>query len=234
MRIDKDLLKSWNACTDGYSWFIKKFPQGGDVHEVGAALREDKRYEDAKWLTSNVFNSFIKAPQEIESYVVGDVAAALKSVEGSPDSATGNSSTAASSGDYSKAASSGNYSTAASSGYYSTAASSGDYSKAASSGDYSKAASSGNSSTAASSGDYSKAASSGNSSKAEAKGKKTIAMVAGVLGQARAGEKGAFAMAWYDEANEQMQIAVGVVGTDGVKADTWYRVTDGKLEEVTA
>jgi len=106
------------------------------------------------------------------------------------------------------------------SGDSSTAASSGDYSTAASSGNSSKAASSGNFSTAASSGNYSKAASSGNSSTAEANGKQTIAMVAGINGKARAGERGAFALPWMD--GEQVRIAVGVVGENGIKPDVWY------------
>ncbi|MET3122630.1 putative metal-binding protein [Oxalobacteraceae bacterium GrIS 2.11] len=230
MKITKELLKEWGACSTGLKWFLQKFPQGGDVHEVGQALRDDKRYDDGTWLTVHVFQHFINAPSEIASYVQGDVAATLKAVEGSPNSASGNYSTAASSGYYSKAASSGNSSTAASSGNYSKAASSGDSSTAASSGNSSTAASSGNSSTAASSGNYSTAASSGDYSTAEAKGEKTIAMVAGCNGQARAGEKGAFALAWLD--GEQMRIAVGVVGENGIKADVWYRVTDGALKEV--
>ena len=113
------------------------------------------------------------------------------------------------------------------SGNYSKAASSGDYSKAASSGNSSTAASSGDSSTAASSGNYSTAASSGDYSKAEASGKQTVAMVAGCYGQAKAGINGAFALAYKD--GEQMRIAVGIVGEDGILADTWYRVDAGKL-----
>jgi hypothetical protein len=222
MKITKDLLKQWDACSDGYKWFLQKFPQGGDVHEVGSALREEKRYDDARWLTNNVFASFLKTPAEIAGYVDGDVARTIKDVEGSPNSASGNYSTAASSGESSTAASSGESSTAASSGNYSTAASSGYGSTAASSGNYSKAASSGYGSTAASSGNY---------SKAEATGEKTVAMVAGCNGKARAGDKGAFALAWID--GKQMRIAVGVVGETDIKADTWYRVGDaGQLVEV--
>ena len=177
MKITKELLKDWRACADGYSWFLRAFPQGGDVHVVGSALREDKRFDDASWLTNHVFSHFIKAPQEIAGYVESDIALTLKSVEGSPT---------ASSGDYSTAASSGVYSKAASSGVYSTA---------------------------------------------EAKGEKTIAMVAGTQGQARAGVGGAFALAWLD--GEQMRIAVGMVGENDIKADTWYKVgAAGRLVEV--
>jgi len=159
MRITKELLKEWSACHDGYRWFLAKFPQGGDVQEVGAALREDNRTDDASWLTSNVFAHFIKAPEFIGSYTEGEVKAVLKLVEGSPNTASGN---------------------------YSTAT---------------------------------------------AQGGKTIAMVAGLWGKASAGELGAFALPYLD-AEDRIRIAVGIVGEDGIKADTLYEVVDGKLSEV--
>ncbi len=177
--ITKELLKEWEACRDGYGWFLAKFPQGGDVHEVGAALRTDKRYGDARWLVSHVFDSFIEAPGIIADYVDGDVAHTIKDASIVAEQKTANGSSNSSEGYSSTAASSGNSSTAASSG---------------------------------------------NSSTAEASGEKTVAIVAGRNGKARAGEKGAFALAWLD--GEQMRITVGVVGENGINADTWYRVSD--------
>jgi len=125
---------------------------------------------------------------------------------------SGNSSTAASSGNSSKAASSGNYSTAASSGYSSTAASSGNYSKAASLGDYS---------TAASSGDY---------SKAEAAGGHNCAAVVGAKGKCKVGDKGAFALAFWDE-TEGWRFLCGKVGENGIKPDTWYKIENKSIVE---
>ena len=213
MKITKDLLKKWGACTDGYKWYVSKFPQAASYSEVNKALRDDKRYEDSIWLTNRVFAEFFEQPELIAAVVKSEVDQALAEIKDSPSSAIGYSSTAASSGDSS------------------TAASSGDSSTAASSGDSSKAASSGDSSKAASSGNYSTAASSGNYSTAEAKGLQTIAMVAGINGLARAGEKGAFALAWLE--GEQTRIAVGIVGENGIKADIWYCVSKtGQLEEV--
>jgi hypothetical protein len=170
----------------------------------------------------------------------GDYSTAASSGTGSKAASSGYGSKAASSGDHSTAASSGDYSKAASSGNGSTAASSGDHSTAASSGTGSKAASSGNGSTAASSGDYSKAASSGDYStvassgdysKAASSGERTIAMVAGLHGQAKAGPHGAFALPWLD--GDQVRIAVGIIGENGIKPDTWYCAGDqGQLIEV--
>ena len=100
--------------------------------------------------------------------------------------------------------------------------SSGDGSKAASSGYGSKAASSGDGSKAASSGNGSTAASSGYGSKAASSGEATIAMVAGQNGRAKAGPNGCVALVWHD--GQRNRIAVGYVGEDGIKADTWYRL----------
>jgi hypothetical protein len=160
----------------------------------------------------------------------GDSSKAASSGYSSTAASSGDSSKAASSGDSSKAASSGDSSKAASSGDYSTAASSGDSSKAASSGYSSTAASSGDSSKAASSGDSSKAASSGDSSKADAKGKDTAAAVVGSSGRVRVGERGAFAIACWNE-SEGWRFLVGKVGENGIKADTWYAVENGTLVE---
>ena len=123
-----------------------------------------------------------------------------------------------------------NYSsTAASSGYSSTAASSGNSSTAASSGNSSTAASSGNYSKAASSGDSSTAASSGYYSKAEQKGKSGIATAIGDQVQGKAGENGLLILTWWDEPAKRSHACVGEVGIDGIEADTWYKVVDGKL-----
>jgi hypothetical protein len=54
-------------------------------------------------------------------------------------------------------------------------------------------------------------------------------MVAGFNGCAKAGPDGAFALAYKD--GERARILVGTVGEDGIKPDTWYRVTNGKLVE---
>ena len=71
-------------------------------------------------------------------------------------------------------------------------------------------------------------ASGGNSSKAASSGECTVAMVAGSNGTAKAGKRGAFALAWKDV--DQMRITVGIVGEDGILPDTWYMVDDkGRL-----
>lgn len=53
--VTSDRLRAWNACTDGYRWFAAKYPQGGLFAAVYAALRDERRYSDAEWLTERVF-----------------------------------------------------------------------------------------------------------------------------------------------------------------------------------
>jgi len=159
----------------------------------------------------------------------GNSSTAASSGDSSRAASAGHSSTAASAGHSSTAASSGDSSRAASAGHSSTAASAGYSSRAASAGNSSTAASAGNSSRAASSGDSSRAASAGNSSTAGAEGKDTVAMVAGIGGRAKAGDNGCFALCWNDGARNR--VVTGYVGEDGIEADTWYRIENGKLVE---
>lgn len=82
----------------------------------------------------------------------------------------------------------------------------------------------GNDSTLAASGYASTLAASGNDS---------IAMAAGRGSIVSAGENGCFALSWYDATTNRNRIIVGYVGEDGIKANTPYRVVDGKLKEVS-
>jgi hypothetical protein len=56
-------------------------------------------------------------------------------------------------------------------------------------------------------------------------------MAAGLNGKAKTGENGCFALCWHD--GKRNRIVAGYAGENGIKADTWYRLTDkGKLQEV--
>ena len=88
---------------------------------------------------------------------------------------------------------------------------------------------SGNYSRATSSGDYSLATSSGNSSRAEQKGTSGIAAAIGSNVRGKAGENGLLILTWWDAPAKRFRACVGEVGIDGIEADTWYVVKDGKL-----
>ena len=200
MRITKALLKEWSACTSGYGWFIQRFPQGASCHEVARALRKDKRYDDERWLFSNVFNKFVAQPEIIADVVKKDTetqicagTALIAKLAESADKSDG--SLLAASGRYSLLAASGYGSQLAASGYGSQLAASGRYSQLAASGSYSLLA---------------------------ASGTRSVAVAAGFGSSASAGENGAFALPWLD--GEQVRIAVGIVGENGIKAGVLYRV----------
>jgi len=51
MKITKEKLKEWNACRDGFSWFIEHFPSGEAEYQIVLdALAEDNKQSYAHWL----------------------------------------------------------------------------------------------------------------------------------------------------------------------------------------
>ena len=62
MKITKELLKEKSPCSDGYEWYLRKFPDGGDYQEILDALCDDDRVDDACWL----LNAFGKTSDVLE------------------------------------------------------------------------------------------------------------------------------------------------------------------------
>ena len=72
MKITKDQLKGWNACRDGYEWFLRRFPEGeAEYQDVLNALAEDDLPDDADWLMDN-------AGPDLEAVLEVDVIADCK------------------------------------------------------------------------------------------------------------------------------------------------------------
>ena len=150
---------------------------------------------------------------------------------------SGNSSSAVNSGDRSSAVNSGYRSSAVNSGDRSSAVNSGDRSSAVNSGDSSSAVNSGDSSSAVNSGNSSSAVNSGYSSSAVNSGNEGIAAALGIDSKAKAALGGWLVLAeWkYDEeAYQWHRVAVKSRKVDGkkIKADTFYKLIDGKFVEV--
>ncbi|EGO0113943.1 hypothetical protein IS426_001598 [Salmonella enterica] len=119
MQITKEQVKSWHACTDGFRWFLDKFPQGGAYADVHGALIADKRFDDARWLVDKMYRThldkaeFIQAETAATDKMVGELT---------------------SSGDDARIGSSGYNAQIGSSGYNAQIGSSGDDARIGSSG----------------------------------------------------------------------------------------------------
>ncbi|WP_410743054.1 YdhT family protein [Citrobacter koseri] len=161
MQITKERVKNWHACTDGFRWFLDKFPQGGAYADVHGALVADKRFDDARWLVDKMYSTFLDNPEFIktETAATDKMVGELTSMEFSGDQVDGENN----SGDYARIGSSGDSARIGSSGDSAQIGSSGYYARIGSSGDSARIGSSGDSAQIGSSGDYARIGSSGDS-----------------------------------------------------------------------
>ena len=142
-----------------------------------------------------------------------------------------------SSGYSAKIGSSGDSSKIGSSGYYAQIGSSGDYAQIGSSGNSAQIGSSGDSAQIGSSGDYAKIGSSGDSAKIDSTGEDSVIMCAGRNSKTKAKIGSWITLAewkWSNEKNRYVPVCVKTEYVDGVriKADTWYKLENGKFVEV--
>ena len=151
-----------------------------------------------------------------------------------------------SSGDYAKIGSSGNSAQIGSSGYSAQIGSSGNYAqigssgysaKIGSSGDYAQIGSSGDSAQIGSSGDYAQIGSSGDYAQIDSTGEDSVIMCAGnnSIAKAKAGSWITLSeWKWNNEKSRYIPTCVKTEYVDGenIKADTWYRLKNGKFVEV--
>ena len=116
--------------------------------------------------------------------------------------------------------------------------SSGDYAKIGSSGDSAQIGSSGDYAKIGSSGDSAKIGSSGDSAQIDSTGDDSVIMCAGNKSKAKAKIGSWITLAeweWSDEKNRNVPVCVKTEYVDGenIKADTWYKLENGKFVEVT-
>ena len=141
---------------------------------------------------------------------------------------SGNSAKIGSSGDSAKIGSSGYYAQIGSSGYSAKIGSSGDSAQIGSSGDYAQIGSSGNSAKIGSSGNY---------AQIDSTGEDSVIMCAGNSSIAKAKVGSWITLAewkWSDEKKHNVPVCVKTEYVDGenIKADTWYKLINGKFVEV--
>ena len=148
---------------------------------------------------------------------------------------SGDSAQIGSSGYYAKIGSSGDYAKIGSSGYYAKIGSSGDSAQIGSSGDYAKIGSSGDSAQIGSSGYYAQIGSSGDSAQIDSSGQDSVIMCAGYNSKAKAAIGSWITLAeWERIEGVWKPICVKTEQVDGehIKADTYYKLINGKFEEV--
>ncbi|EMD3679801.1 hypothetical protein VQZ98_001821 [Salmonella enterica] len=249
MQITKEQVKAWHACTDGYRWFLDKFPQGGAYADVHGALISDKRYDDARWLVDQMYRTFLDSAEFIQAEtaatdkMVGELTSMehpSDQVEGENSSgndaqigSSGNDARIGSSGDDARIGSSGNYARIGSSGYnarigssghYARIGSSGHYARIGSSGHYARIGSSGHYAQIGSSGDDARIGSSGNDARITASGNGSVVACAGSIERVVLGENGCASVPWHD--GKRIRIAVAYVGENGIEANIPYYVND--------
>ena len=141
------------------------------------------------------------------------------------------------SGDSAKIGSSGYYAKIGSSGNYAQIGSSGNYAKIGSSGYYAKIGSSGDSAQIGSSGNYAKIGSSGHYAKIASEGKYAVICCAG-HGSIAKGKIGSWITLsewkYSDIEHANIPVCVKTEKIDGIriKADTFYKLVNGKFVEV--
>jgi hypothetical protein len=227
LQITKDLLKPWSPCSGGYKWFVAKFPQGAEFTAVQKALRDDKRFDNARWLTEAVWRNLILETPILTLDVVADhKAEALEIIAETtaltlevPTAEELGAGTPTSTSDGGKADS--------------QIGASGDSTQIGASGDSTQIGASGHYTQIGASGDSTQIGASGHSTQINATGKDAVIACAGPNSRARAGANGVMALPWFDKAAERTRIAVGYVGED-LKPDTWYEIKEGKFVEVLA
>ena len=139
-------------------------------------------------------------------------------------------------GDRSAATNTGYCSAATNTGYRSAATNTGNCSAATNTGDWSAATNTGYCSAATNTGDHSAATNTGNCSAACVKGKESIAIVTGKNSKAK-GALGCWIVLtergeWDDKGYPIKEVKAFKVDGKEIKADTWYKLIDGKPVEV--
>jgi hypothetical protein len=159
--------------------------------------------------------------------------------------ASGDCGAATASGDWGAATASGQQGAATASGYQGAATASGDWGAATASGDCGAATASGYQGAATASGDWGAATASGMRGAATASGMRGAATASGIGGAAtasgfegKARGKDGCALFLVERSTSRstsgtiVNAWAGIVGRDGIKADTFYRLADGKPIEV--
>ena len=179
--------------------------------------------------------TFARTPKKVNKSTTtpkGGCAHSATSGYGAHSATSGDRANSATSGYGAHSATSGDGAHSATSGDGAHSATSGYRAHSATSGDGANSATSGDRANSATSGDRANSATSGYGARAEASGAHAVAANAG-NGPARAGESGAIFLVERNGRDEIVAVFASKVGENGILANTWYGLQDGKPMEVT-
>ena len=166
----------------------------------------------------------------------GNYSAATNTGDCSVATNTGDCSVATNTGDYSASTNTGFRSTSTNTGDRSVATNTGNYSASTNTGNYSASTNTGFRSTATNTGNYSAATNTGDCSASSVSGNESFAIATGQLSKVKGALGCWIACAeWAENDNGTWHpIDFKAVRVDGekIKADTWYRLEEGKFIEV--
>ena len=128
--ITKARVKAWEACSSGYSWFLKNYePAEAEFVPLYQHLVRDERGGDADWLMGKLFPEI---GAELRVKLVTQIAGADEKLiaeqhaAGAPGVSTEDKANAATTGDLANAATTGYRANAATTGYRANAATTGE------------------------------------------------------------------------------------------------------------
>ena len=166
----------------------------------------------------------------------GDCSASTNTGNYSVATNTGDCSASTNTGNYSVATNTGDCSASTNTGNYSVATNTGDCSASTNTGNYSVATNTGSYSATTNTGDYSASTNTGNYSASSVSGNESFAIATGQLSRVKGALGCWIACAeWAEDDNGTWHpVDFKAVRVDGekIKADTWYRLEEGKFIEV--
>ena len=233
----------FHACEhplDVFKYYPPATSRFGVVEMVGKTSRDGS---DTKIAAAEItIKAEIKLPELIQAavkYVFDRVKWIDGPVAKGPNeaaTASGTRGAATASGTRGAATASGDQGAATASGDQGAATASGTHGAATASGTRGAATASGDQGAATASGDQGAATASGYQGAATASGYQGAATASGINGKARGSEGCALFLVerrdeWGDDFGKIINVWAGIVGHDGIKPDTFYRLVDGKPVE---
>ena len=154
----------------------------------------------------------------------------------SASSATGDQSASSATGNWSASSATGDQSASSATGYKSASSATGDQSASSATGKWSASSATGYKSASSATGNWSASTTTGHYSESQIIEKEDcfgIALGAGYQNKARAPEGSAIVLAFRGDEGEIIHIRASKVGDNGVKANTWYHLSeDGEFVEI--